>query len=100
MIEIEKIDFVSIPTRDVARARWFYGEVLGLPTSANSADELEAPNLTLGLWEPERQDVAFAPNTSGIALRVAAAAARGVLERQGVDFLGDTVLHRRYEPLA
>jgi catechol 2,3-dioxygenase-like lactoylglutathione lyase family enzyme len=120
VIEIEKVDFVSIPTRDVARARRFYGAVLGLPTSANSADEFEAPNLTLGLWEPERQGVAFALNTSGIALRVADVdAARRTLEQQGVQFLGDTVdtgvchmgffydpdgnvliLHRRYAPLA
>lgn len=30
MIEVERVDFVSVPTRDVARARRFYGEVLGI----------------------------------------------------------------------
>jgi catechol 2,3-dioxygenase-like lactoylglutathione lyase family enzyme len=92
VIEVEKVDFVSIPTRNVARARRFYGEVLGLPASRNAPDEFETSNLTLGLWEPERQDVEFAPNTSGIALRVPdVAAARRALERQGVEFLGETI---------
>jgi catechol 2,3-dioxygenase-like lactoylglutathione lyase family enzyme len=120
MIEVEKVDFVSIPTRDIARSRRFYGEVLGLTPSRNRPDELETSNLTLGLWEPEAQDVAFAPNTSGIALRVPdVAVAREALEAQGVEFLGETVdtgvchmgffydpdgnvliLHRRYAPLA
>jgi catechol 2,3-dioxygenase-like lactoylglutathione lyase family enzyme len=119
VIGVEKVDFVSIPTRDVARSRRFYGEVLGLPSRRGSPDEFETPNLTLGLWEPEAQDVEFAPSTAGIALRVAdVAAARAHLERQGVEFLGDTVdtgvchmgffydpdgnvliLHRRYAPL-
>jgi catechol 2,3-dioxygenase-like lactoylglutathione lyase family enzyme len=120
VIEVEKVDFVSIPIRDVERARRFYGEVLGLPTRGNSPDEFETPNLTLTLWQPEAQDVPFAPTTAGIALRVPDVAdAREALERQGVEFLGDTVdtgvchmgffhdpdgnvliLHRRYAPLA
>ena len=31
MITVERVDFISIPTRDVARAKRFYGETLGLP---------------------------------------------------------------------
>jgi catechol 2,3-dioxygenase-like lactoylglutathione lyase family enzyme len=120
VIDVEKVDFVSIPTRDVVRSRRFYGEVLGLPTSRNSPDEFETPNLTLGLWQPEAEDVAFSPSTAGIALRVPdVAAARRALEEHGVEFLGETVdtgvchmgffydpdgnvliLHRRYAPLA
>ena len=31
MITVERVDFISIPTQDVARAKRFYGETLGLP---------------------------------------------------------------------
>jgi predicted enzyme related to lactoylglutathione lyase len=120
VIGVERVDFVSIPTRDVDRARRFYGEVLGLAQCAWQPDEFETANLTLGLWRPEDQGVAFAPNTSRIALRVAdVAAARAALEAAGVEFLAETVdtgvchmgffydpdgnvlmLHRRYAPPA
>jgi catechol 2,3-dioxygenase-like lactoylglutathione lyase family enzyme len=113
---VERVDFVSVPTRDVARARRFYGEVLGLAQNPNNPDEFETGNVTLALWQPE--DVPFAPNTAGFALRVAdVAASRRELEAAGVRFLGDTVdtgvchmgffydpdgnvliLHRRYAP--
>jgi catechol 2,3-dioxygenase-like lactoylglutathione lyase family enzyme len=92
MIEVQRVDFVSVPTRDVARARRFYGDVLGLPISATGPDEFETPNVTLALWQPESERVAFAPNTAGIALAVAdVEAAREDLTAHGVDFLGDTV---------
>jgi hypothetical protein len=32
--DIERVDFVSVPTRDIDRARRFYGGVLGLAPSA------------------------------------------------------------------
>ena len=119
MIEVERVDFVSVPTRDLARSRRFYGEVLGLPRSRTNPDEFEAANLTLTLWQPEAQQVPFSPNTAGIALRVADVnVAREHLAAKGVEFLGETVdtgvclmgffydpdgnvliLHRRYAPL-
>ncbi len=120
MLDVERVDFVSIPTRDAERARRFYGETLGLPPSRDTPDEFETPNVTLGLWTPEAEGVEFAPNTAGVALRVPdVAAARGRLEQAGVEFLGETVdtgvchmgffydpdgnvliLHRRYAPHA
>jgi catechol 2,3-dioxygenase-like lactoylglutathione lyase family enzyme len=119
VIEVERVDFVSVPTRDLACSRWFYGEVLGLPRSRTNPDEFEAANVTLTLWQPAAQGVQFSPNTSGIALRVADVnVAREQLVAEGVEFLGDTVdtgvclmgffydpdgnvliLHRRYAPL-
>jgi catechol 2,3-dioxygenase-like lactoylglutathione lyase family enzyme len=116
VIDVERVDFVSVPTRDVARSRSFYGELLGLPT--RDPDEYETANLTLALWQPEAEGVAFSPNTAGIALRVPdVQAARERLAAAGVEFLGDTVdtgvchmaffydpdgnvliLHRRYAP--
>ena len=117
MIEIERVDFVSVPTRDVARARRFYGELLGLPTRGDP-DEFETSNVTLGLWQPEAEGVEFSPNSPGIALRVPDVHdARERLAAAGVEFLGETVdtgvchmaflydpdgnvliLHRRYAP--
>jgi catechol 2,3-dioxygenase-like lactoylglutathione lyase family enzyme len=93
--KVERVDFVSIPTRDAARARRFYGEILGLPRSRDSPDEFETSNLTLVPWQPEAKAVRFAPNTAGIALRVnAVEAARKELEARGVKFLGETVDRR------
>jgi catechol 2,3-dioxygenase-like lactoylglutathione lyase family enzyme len=118
MLEIERVDFVSVPTRDPERARKFYGDVLGLPQSDVTPDEFETPNVTLGLWQPEAEGIPFSPNTAGIALRVPdVEAARARLAAHDVEFLGETVdtgvchmaffydpdgnvliLHRRYAP--
>lgn len=118
MIAVERVDFVSVPTRDRERSRRFYAEALGLHSHPGTPDEFEAGNVTLGLWEPEADGEPFAPNTAGVALRVAdVAAARERLEGAGVPFLGETVdtgvchmafltdpdgnvliLHRRYAP--
>ena len=118
MLDVEQVDFVSVPTRDADRARQFYADVLGLPPSDLNPDEFETPNVTLALWQPEAEGVPFAPNTAGIALRVPdVEAARSRLSARGVEFLGATldtgvclmaffydpdgnvlILHRRYAP--
>jgi catechol 2,3-dioxygenase-like lactoylglutathione lyase family enzyme len=92
MLDVECVDFVSVPVRDPERARRFYGAVIGLPPSRRNPDEFETANVTLGLWQPEAEGVAFTPNTAGIALRVPdVEAARSQLEGQGVEFLGETL---------
>ena len=92
MIQIERVDFVTVPTTDVARSRRFYGETLGLVNNPDTPDEFETTNVTLGLWEPARDGEPFEPNAAGIALRVAdVAASRARLERSGVHFRGETV---------
>jgi catechol 2,3-dioxygenase-like lactoylglutathione lyase family enzyme len=89
---VERVDFVSVATRDAARARHFYGTTLGLPANPDNPDEFETANVTLALWEPERDGVAFAPNTAGFALRVDDVhATRARLEEAAVPFLGETV---------
>ena len=120
MIELERVDFVSIPTGNAERARQFYGETLGLPPSPHTQDEFETPNVTLALWPPEADGERFEANRAGIALRVPdVTEARTRLEEAGVEFLGETVdtgvchmgffydpdgnvliLHRRYAPYA
>jgi catechol 2,3-dioxygenase-like lactoylglutathione lyase family enzyme len=119
VIDVERVDFVSVATRDLPRARRFYGETLGLAPSTTAPDEFETANLTLALWEPEADGVPFTPNSAGIALRVPdVAEARRALEAEGVEFIGEIVdtgvchmgfcrdpdgnvliLHRRYAPL-
>ncbi|MDX6593801.1 MAG: hypothetical protein QOJ13_2997 [Gaiellales bacterium] len=117
-LDVESVDFVSVPTRDAERSRRFYTGTLGLEQSAHAAGEFETRNLTLGLWEPEKDGEPFIANEAGIALRVHDVhAARERLEEAGVEFIGETVdtgvchmaflrdpdgnvliLHRRYAP--
>jgi catechol 2,3-dioxygenase-like lactoylglutathione lyase family enzyme len=117
VIRVEHVDFVSVPTRDVGQSIAFYRDVLGLPESNYAEGEVEAPNLTLGFWNPERDGERFAPIESGIALRVADVksacdefvAGGGELigiEDTGVCHMGFVkdpygnvlILHRRYAP--
>jgi catechol 2,3-dioxygenase-like lactoylglutathione lyase family enzyme len=117
MIEVERVDFASVATRDPERARAFYVGTLGLRLNPQSG-EFESGNLTLCPWEPEADGEPFEPNRAGLALRVPdVEEARRVLEGAGVEFLGETVdtgvchmaffedpdgnvliLHRRYAP--
>jgi catechol 2,3-dioxygenase-like lactoylglutathione lyase family enzyme len=85
-MQIEQVDFVSVPTRDFSRAAAWYRDVLGLPLSEYSEGEIETPNVTLSFWNPEEQGEQIVPNENGIALRVA-------------DLDGNVlILHRRYAP--
>jgi catechol 2,3-dioxygenase-like lactoylglutathione lyase family enzyme len=117
-MQIELIDFISVPTRDTARAVAWYRDVLGLPESQVTEGEVEAPNVTLSFWEPAGDNLAFVANEAGVALRVPdVAAARAELEANDVEFIADTwdsgvchfaafrdpdrnvvILHRRYAP--
>ena len=69
-MHVELVDFISIPTRDVARAAEWYRAVLGLSPSRYTPGEVETPNVTLAFWNPEEQGERFVPNENGIALRV------------------------------
>jgi len=117
-MQVERVDFVDIPSRDVERSVAFYRDVLGLPQNPREPTEFEAGNVTLAIWRPEDQGVAFPKSAAhGIALRVAAvASARAELESKGVEFIGERdsgvcnmaffedpdgnslILHRRYAP--
>ena len=116
-MQIEQVDFVSVPARDVARAVAWYRDVLGLPESEFSEGEVETPNLTLSFWNPEEQGEPFVPNENGIALHVAdvhtaveearqAGAEVMGIEDSGVCHMGFVkdpegnvlILHRRYSP--
>jgi catechol 2,3-dioxygenase-like lactoylglutathione lyase family enzyme len=119
-MQVEKVDFVSFLTQDIARAKAFYAETLGLEieTEGESDMEFRAGQVTLDIFDPSSVGQSFAPSPAGLALRVPdVAAARSELESKGVEFQGDTVdtgvchmaffhdpdgnslmLHRRYAP--
>jgi catechol 2,3-dioxygenase-like lactoylglutathione lyase family enzyme len=116
-MRVEQVDFVSVPTRDSARAVAWYRDVLGLPVSEHTNGEIETPNVTLSFWSPEEQGEQFVPNENGIALRVADVEAaveelRGAgaevigIQDSGVCHMGFVkdpdgnvlILHRRYVP--
>jgi catechol 2,3-dioxygenase-like lactoylglutathione lyase family enzyme len=118
-MHVEHVDFVSVLTEDLPRAKQFYTEVLGLEveTEGESDVELRCGQLTLDVFDPSSIGQPFAPSPAGLALRVADVdAARAQLEAQGVEFDGDTIetrvckqawfkdpdgnalmLHRRYD---
>jgi catechol 2,3-dioxygenase-like lactoylglutathione lyase family enzyme len=119
-MEVEKVDFVSVLTQDIPRAKKFYGETLGLPVETEGENDLEfrLGQVTLDVFNPASVGQEFAPSPAGIAIRVPdVAAARADLEAKGVQFDGDIVdtgvchfaffkdpdgnalmLHRRYAP--
>jgi catechol 2,3-dioxygenase-like lactoylglutathione lyase family enzyme len=119
-MQVEKVDFVSVLTRDIARAKQFYGETLGLPTESEGESDLEFTlgQVTLDVFDPASVGQEFALSPAGIAIRVPdVAAARAELEAKGVEFDGEIVhtsvcdmtffkdpdgnvliLHRRFAP--
>ena len=116
-MRVEQTDFVSVPTRDVARAVAWYRDVFGLPVSEHSPGEVETPNVTLSFWDAAADGEALQPNTAGIALRVDDVRAAVEEARAGgaevigihdsgvchMGFVKDpdgnvVILHRRYAP--
>jgi predicted enzyme related to lactoylglutathione lyase len=97
-------------------------ETLGLPLERDTPTGFEAAagQITLGVWQPEKIGLPFAPTPNALALHVDdVAAARAELEAAGVAFEGDTfdtgvchmgffrdpdgnalMLHHRYAPHA
>jgi catechol 2,3-dioxygenase-like lactoylglutathione lyase family enzyme len=116
-MRVEQVDFITVPTRDVGRAKAFYTGVLGLPASEKSDGEVETPNVTLSFWNPEEDGEEFFSNPAGFALRVehvesavdevraAGAEIMGTVDT-GVCHMGfvkdpdgnTVILHRRYAP--
>ena len=122
MIDVERIDYLRVPVKDMDEASHFYGDLLGLARNPNSpADdwvEYEAGNVTLAVMTPHTHDYEFTPVPPGtLAFRVAdVAAAKTKLDEVGVpvndlwdsgvckgaslrDPSGNPILlHRRYAP--
>ena len=93
-MQVEHVDFVSVLTQDLERAKAFYVGTLGLDveTEGDSDMELRCGQVTLDVFDPSSIGQAFAPSPAGIALRVTDVdAARAELEAKGVVFDGDTI---------
>lgn len=90
MIDVERVDYIRVPVKDIEEAKRFYGEVLGLRENPNSPDddwiEYEAGNVTLAVMTPHTHDSEFAPLPAGtLALRVPdVAEAKAKLEAAGL----------------
>ena len=94
------VDFISVPTRDLAAAREFYENVLGLEPSKlwqrtgqePLGAEFETGTVTIALIACEQIGIEFQPNKVPIAFQVDdVEAARAELESRGVTFQGDTI---------
>jgi predicted enzyme related to lactoylglutathione lyase len=93
---VHGVDFVGMPTRDLAAAVAFYGETLGLPRSVYNEErnysEFETGNLTLSIYNPEKMGLTHEVNPNPVALHVDdVAGSRATLEERGVNFHGDTL---------
>ena len=119
-MQVEQVDFVSVLTQDIPRARAFYADVLGLEIETEGENDMEfrLGQVTLDVFNSASIGQPFAPSTAGIAIRVPdVAEARAELEAKGVPFDGETIdtgvchmaffkdpdenvliLHRRYAP--
>lgn len=91
---ITGVDFVALPTHDVAASAEFYGETLGLRRSVYMPErnfaEFETGNLTLSVIDAEKMGLAHTPQPTEIALQVQdVAEARTTLEARGVQFKGE-----------
>jgi predicted enzyme related to lactoylglutathione lyase len=121
-MDVERVDFIAVPTRDRERAAQFYGETLGLERNPNSTDtwvEYETGNVTLAFVDPESAGQPFIPLPfASIVLRVPDVdEAKTRLQEAGIELVGETfdsgvcngaafkdpdgnglMLHRRYGP--
>jgi len=119
---VKGVDFVGLPTRDLAAAVEFYGTTLGMPMSVHMPErnfaEFETGNLTLNVLNAEQMGLEHHTVGNPVALHVDdVAAARAELEGKGVPFQGDIfdtgvchmafftdpdgnalMLHHRYKP--
>ena len=121
-MQVERVDFVSFLTQDIARAKRFYSEVLGLEIESEGESDMEfrCGQVTLDIFDPSSVGQLFAPSPAGMALRGPdVEAARADLEAKGVEFDGETIetgvchmaffkdpdgnsllLHRRFAPFS
>ena len=66
-MQVEHVDFVSVLTQDLPRAKRFYTEVLGLEieTEGESDMELRCGQVTLDIFDPSSIGQPFAPSPAG-----------------------------------
>jgi catechol 2,3-dioxygenase-like lactoylglutathione lyase family enzyme len=120
-VEVEHVDFISVPVTDLPRSTAWYRDTLGLSQTGDGGfPEFKlGDNVFLYLIDPKSIGGEFRnPDSGPIALRVAdVAETRQELEARGVEFVNETydsgvchmapfsdpdgnrfMLHRRYAP--
>lgn len=94
------VDFVCVPTTDIAAAMDFYENVLGIEPSKRwqrgdeepMGAEFEPGTVTIALLNTGKLGIEFQANNAPIALQVDdVEAARAELESRGVSFAADTL---------
>ncbi len=92
------VDFVCVPTQDLAASMDFYENVLGLEPSKRWGDddpmgaEFEPGTVTIALLNNAKLGIEFQANKVPIAFQVDdVEAARKELESRGVTFVADTM---------
>src|SRR5215213_7294810 len=93
------VDFVCVPTQDIARAMDFYENVLGLEPSKRWGEgdepmgaEFEPGDVAIALLNNGKLGIEFEPSRVPIAYQVNdVEAARAELESRGVTFVADTM---------
>ena len=87
-IDVERVDYIRVPVKDIEEAKHFYGELLGLSLNPNSPGddwlEFEAGNVTLAAAGVQVNDMWDSGKCRGA----------GVHDPSGNPIL----LHRRYAP--
>ena len=70
-MELEKVDFVSVLTLDIPRAKRFYSGTLGLPIESEGEHDLEFTlgQVTLDVFDPSSTGQSFSASPAGIAIR-------------------------------
>jgi catechol 2,3-dioxygenase-like lactoylglutathione lyase family enzyme len=93
-VNVEHVDFISVPVSDLERSTAWYRDTLGLPqTGERGFPEFKlGDNVFLYLIDPRNIESSFkAPHGAPIALRVAdVAETRQKLEARGVEFVDET----------
>jgi catechol 2,3-dioxygenase-like lactoylglutathione lyase family enzyme len=93
MALIQALDFIGIPSQDVARSLRFYRDVLDMRPDEHAEQEQWAGSTCFAVWEPEQVGMEFVAQTGNpLPLRVDdVEAVRAELEAKGVTFFGDTL---------
>ena len=68
-MDVEQVDFVSVLTQDITRAKEFYAGTLGLPIETEGENDMEFTlgQVTLDVFDPASAGQEFAPSPAGIA---------------------------------
>jgi len=93
-MQVEHVDFISVPVTDMQRSAAWYRDTLGLPQTGDGGfpEFRLGDNAFLYLIDPTAIGGEFRnPHGAPIALRVPdVAETRKELERRGVEFVGET----------